>query len=465
MANLKIALIKNSFANGWGKISMLLFRLLQVPIFLHALGVEEYGRWLVLSSLPSWLTLANLGFGSVAANEMSMSIAANDTQRAKSIYSTTIALVAVIALVGTALITFFFPYIKWESFLNVPALRHKELTAAACFLSISVLLSFSAEAFGGRFRAARKAHIAVLINSFKPWAELLLTLLALQYGHGFNTIAFAILLSNVLYLLVFQWFSLNSMRSLRFGFASIETKMFRILFRKGVAFQAFPLGNALLFQGNILIVQSVLGPVAVALFGTARTLVRSVNQVFELVNQIIWPEFSLLLGAGDYVKVRKLHRLGVLASIISACLCVVALGLFGQWIYGLWTGKTISLSQPLLLIFLLPIPFNALWYTSSVVHMASNKHEGLAIRYLIATVIAVVACWLLAYSIGIEGAAVSTILVDFILIPYVLRKSLFITKDTWIDFIGGLADEFKMLMRLGIQFFLRKRNKKERSVE
>jgi O-antigen/teichoic acid export membrane protein len=97
--------------------------------------------------------------------------------------------------------------------------------------------------------------------------------------------------------------------------------------------------------------------------------------------------------------------------------------------------------------------------------MASNKHEGLAIRYLIATVIAVVACWLLAYSIGIEGAAVSTILVDFILIPYVLRKSLFITKDTWMDFIGGLADEFKMLMRLGIQFFLRKRSKKERSVE
>src|SRR5947208_3278487 len=100
---IKAALIRNALAGGWGKISSVFIRLVQVPLLLSVLGVEDFGRWLVLSSLPSLLALANLGFGTVAANEMSMAIAADDINKARRSLSTTLALVIGIAMVGSIL--------------------------------------------------------------------------------------------------------------------------------------------------------------------------------------------------------------------------------------------------------------------------------------------------------------------------------------------------------------------------
>lgn len=70
----KTALVRNALSGGLGKISIVCLRLVQVPLLLAGLGVDEYGRWLVLASLPSWLALANLGVGSVAISEMARAL-------------------------------------------------------------------------------------------------------------------------------------------------------------------------------------------------------------------------------------------------------------------------------------------------------------------------------------------------------------------------------------------------------
>lgn len=439
-----ISLIRNIIASGWGKISTIIFRLVQVPFLLVALGVDEYGRWLVLSSIPSWLVLANMGFGTIAANEMAMAVAANDLKYAKIILSTTLTLITGIAILGFFLITIISPFIPWDVVFNVPIKRHNELNRAVIYLALSVLISFFGEIYYGRFRAARKAHQGIFIYTFRPWVELLLMFITMQFSTQLNSLALAILLSTVIFTMCLQWLSRRGMPELSFSWNLIQKKNFISLFVKGFAFQAFPLGNALLFQGNLLIVQSILGPIAVALFGTVRTLVRSINQVLELINQVIWPELSYLIGASEFKKAARLHRLGVAISVFIACLCVIALSIFGQKMYTTWTGNTIKLQQNLLLLFLLPIPFNSLWFTSSVVHTASNQHEGLAIRYLFATIMSAFACGGLSYLIGIKGAAISTLLADLILIPYVLKQSLVLTHDTFDNFFYELSKEAKL---------------------
>ncbi len=437
----KVAIFQNALAGGFGRVSLLVFRVVQVPLLLSKLGVSEYGRWLVLSSFPMWLTLANLGFGIMASNEISMAMAAGNLPKARSMFSTSLALVGSIAVIGSIFAALVAPFIPWERFLGVSAGRHGELTAAVTYLAASVLVSFTAEAFGGRFRAARSAHVSMLINSLKPWLDLLAMIVVLRFSGRLDYLALGMLVATSIYLGAIQWLSWRSIPALSFSFREIHPSRFRDLFRKGIAFQAFPLGNALLFQGNLLVVQLILGPVAVALFGTARTLVRSINQLMELMSQIVWPELSHLLGAGDLARAARLHRLAVGASVASAGLSVVGLGFFGHTIYGWWTGKAISLPEHLLLLFLLPIPFNALWQTSSVVHVACNRHEGFAVRYLIGTSCAVFLCALLSHFYGINGAALSTLGADLILIPFVLKRSLELTGDSWIGFARGLRSE------------------------
>jgi len=296
----------------------------------------------------------------------------------------------------------------------------------------------------GRYRSARKTHVAIMIGSFFPWIDLLAIFITLQFTKSFSAMALSLLISITARVIIYGYISRRLMPDIYFSLKLVQVRRFKELFRKGLAFQAFPLGNALLFQGNLLIVQAILGPVAVTIFGTARTLVRTIAQALEMINQSIWPELSYLFGAGDFVKIARLHRIAVGVSIIVSLTGAFFLIFFGQTLYTFWLGKSLALSQHLLIFFLLPIPFNVFWFTSSVVHMATNQHEGLAKRYLVATCMSAVGCVVLSYLLGIEGAALSTLIADIVLIPYVLKKSLVLTKDTWSDFKTGLLYEGKM---------------------
>jgi O-antigen/teichoic acid export membrane protein len=442
---LKKALFKNFLAGGWGKISAVIFRLVQVPVLLSFLGVEDYGRWLVLYTLPSWLSLANLGFGSVAANDISIATGKGDLAKARTIFSSTLQVVMYIIAGGLLFILPATLFFDWEKFLQLPASRHNEILWVLVWFTLSTLLSFLGEIFQARFRAARKAHVYILLSSFRPWVELLAMIVLLQFTTRFDYLALAVLISTLIFIAAAQWISYRAMPELSYSSSQVEKGQLRNLFRKGLAFQAFPLGNALIYQGNIIVVQLILGPVAVAIFGSVRTLVRSINQMLELINQVMWPELSILFGKGDLFKAARLHRLGVVLSIGIALFFVAVLGVFGEKLFSFWTGGAFVLSKSLLLLFLLPILFNSLWFTSSVIHMASNNHEGLALRYLVAMCLAVAGCALLSYLFGLEGAAVSTVIADIILIPYVFRVSLALTGDTLENFMRGIKYEAQLI--------------------
>jgi O-antigen/teichoic acid export membrane protein len=445
--SLKKSLFKNSLASLSSKITVMLIRLLQVPLFISALGVSEYGHWLVISSLPAWLAISNLGFGSVAANDISMSVARGDFKNANRTFSTALVLITLIAILGSIIVALVVYLLPYNLFSNASVSSAYEIKLAIVWLSISVFVSFSSDILGGRLRAVNKAHEYIFISAVRPWLEFLGFFLILQFTNRFDYIALISAFTTILQVLIVALLSNGARTKVIFSIDNVHIEYIKELFKKGIAFQAFPLGNALLFQGNILVIQGVLGPVSVVLFSTARTLVRSINQLMEMINQVVWPEFSLMLGKKDYANAQRLHRIAVFASISAALISIVPLALWGVPIYKFWTGKSIAFNQTLLLLFLLPIPFNAIWYTSSVVHAACNKHEGLAMRYLIACSVSLLACYLLSLILGINGAATSTLFADIILIPFVLNKSILLTQDNWISFRKGMFNDTFLLIK------------------
>lgn len=434
-------LVKNSFAGVLSKISIVIFRLIQVPILLSALGKDDYGRWLILYSLPSWIMLANLGFGSVASNEIIIKKAEGDEEKSQLIYNLTFRLLGVILLLIVLIVSSTATFIDWTSFLKTNSERNNEIALSVIFFTFSTMISSFTELHYARIKAAQKSYLIPLLGSIRPWLELLTVLIVLQFSKRFDYLSFAILFTTCIHIVSTNIISFKLMPSVYFKGISYKFKDFNFLIKKGVAFQAFPLGNALLYQGNLLVIQIFLGPESVALFGTVRTLVRSVNQVIETINQITWPEISILFGEKNILKIAQLHRLSILTSFIAAVAFTSFLYITGQNIFNFWTKDNLILSNDLLLLFLIPIPFNALWVTSSVIHMASNKHEGLAIRYLAAMILAVMACCVFSYNFGIRGAAISTIVSDVVLIPYVFYNSLKILGETKKDFVGNFKRE------------------------
>ena len=229
------------------------------------------------------------------------------------------------------------------------------------------------------------------------------------------------------------------MPSLRLSVGGFDWRQVPSIFTKGMAFQAFPLGNALTFQGTLFIVQAALGPAAVAVFATARTVVRTVSQLIEILNQSTWSEFSHLIGAGDMRRAAALHRAALAVSITASSFGAIVLLLAGPWLYATWLGKSLIVSRELFAFFVISLPLNALYTTTSTVHMASNLHTQLAIRYLGATFLSLMLCYVLSSYFGIAGAAVSVSLTDALMLPFAIHRSIAITQDSERGFCAGLV--------------------------
>jgi len=137
---------------------------------------------------------------------------------------------------------------------------------------------------------------------------------------------------------------------------------------------AFPLGNALNIQGMRLVVGIALGPVAVSVFATLRTLSRVGFQLVQSVSSMIEPELGLAFGKGDKSLFRQIIRRScqiALWSTLAACLILLLAGEKTSWCLDSWPN--LDGLAPLCMAVLATV-INALWSTMLMAAYATNRH-------------------------------------------------------------------------------------------
>lgn len=425
------AVARNLLSQIWTRgVSNIGVRLLQVPLLLSALGQEDYGRWLVISIIPAWLTLLNLGAGTVAGNAMVMEVASGDLKAARKTYADAMSLTLRIAAVILPSLVLILLLVPPDLMPGMPGGRTTEASAGLMFLCLSVLMTFVSDIHATRLRAAGKAHVAAYLLSGQLWIELCFILLTLTIAPRFDLLGASNFLSTFLYAVATLALSRRALPGIRYTPAYSDRMGRWSLLKKGAIFQSFPLGHAILLQGQILVVHQTMGAASVAVFSTARTLVRLISQGLEMVNHSIWPEMSRLFGAGDLKGAARLHRTSVMTALLLSLSGAVVLWFSGPWLYGIWTHDMLAVDQSLLLPLLATIPAGAVWYTSGMVALSCNAYDGMASRFLVAATLSHLACWWLSMTVGLPGTALSPLIADAMMIPWVIGRSLELTGET-----------------------------------
>jgi O-antigen/teichoic acid export membrane protein len=234
---------------------------------------------------------------------------------------------------------------------------------------------------------------------------------------------------------------------LRRGFGHASMASVRVLAGPAFSFMAFPAGNALSMEGFLIVIGSVLGAPSVALFSPMRTLSRSAFQVIDSIKNGIWPEVSTAYGANDWDAARRLHRFACQAAFWLSSAFVGALLVFGPAVFHAWTRDRLALDFPMFRLLLVAVVVNSFWNTSSVVLVACNQHQGLAIRYLAGTAGALAIAYPLLERFGLPGAAVALVLCDLWMSFYVIRASNALLDENHWDFLRAMFD-FSMLRGL-----------------
>lgn len=345
-------IVSNGLANIVQKIVRIADQLLLVPFFLLHWGPAIYGEWLTLTIIPSVLAFSDLGFGSAVSNSFVLAYASGDKQKAANLKKSGFLIITASVLMGLILtVIALFICIKLQVF-EKSKINATQAMYAVAFMMIAKLLGFYTQLIEGFFRSARKAAVGSLLGSGNYLINILVGLIVLSLGYGVAIFAFSQFVIAIIYIILYSIIG-NKLINLDGYNGKILKSDIVDITKKGIGYLMTPIWQSVYFQGTTLVVRLTLGAETVAIFNTVRTVCRSVNQFFSIINASIFPDLQYEYGQGHIKKVQMFFRIAVIASMFIGLLGFLALSLWGLELYGWWTKSVLFVPNNVWNIFMI----------------------------------------------------------------------------------------------------------------
>ena len=439
-------------ANWFSRLSFAAIQFVQVPVFLHYWQESTFGEWLILSSIPTYLAFSTSGFGAVAGAEMTMAEARGDRDAALRSFQSCWWLILLIFAGLGGLAAALLALVPVARVLHLRGISEHDTKAIILYLGFSVLFAQVETLLQSAYRCVGRYSFGVLVKSGLTFFAVSSTLVPVVMHFGPRTAALVYAATSAGGTVLLALMVRLHIPWIRFGWHHASFAEIRRIAGPAFAFMGFPLGQALNQAGTLQAVGYALGPVAVVVFGTARTISRIALQIVQMVNFSYEPEFARAFAEkrtpeSRDAMMRTLNRRACQTALAFA-LCVVAVMLLGgPALLTHWTHGKVPPSRPLLAILLAVVVLFALWSTSSTMLTATNRHQRLATVYVAATVGTVAVSWAVALrfarlggNAGLYAVAASLLLAELAMNVYVLPATLKATQDTPGAFLRSLVE-------------------------
>jgi O-antigen/teichoic acid export membrane protein len=420
---LKRNILNNSIASIIQKAVRVLEQLLLVPFFISTWGVAYYGEWLTLTIIPSILAFSDFGIGTAAANSFVLKYASGEKKLAADIEKTGFIIISFMILLGIVLCLTVMMLCTHFDWFAKSLIHTDDAIKAVSFLMVVRFTVFYNQLFDAHFRATRRVALGINLNTMGSIISIVASIMVLLFKGNIVQYALWQLIGSVSFNLFF-WYIAISILDLRREYKGVYNKSFaKEIFTTGIGFVMIPAWQMLLFQGTTFIVRIILGPVSVAIFNTVRTLSRSVNQMYSIINVSIQPEMQYEIGANNMEKAQKIFIYAIRFSFILALIGVLFLVLFGLPFYNWWTQKALIPPVVMWYVFLTGILLNTVWWTAAVVYGAINKPYKMAVPGMIAAGATIIVFWFCCKIWGLNGAAVGCLVFEIMMLAYTLPVS------------------------------------------
>lgn len=402
--HMKRRIIAGIGANSFGMAIGIGIQLVSLPLFLHYWDTSTYGIWLMLSAIPSYLSMADVGMVTAAGNRMTMAMGKGDVPEANRVFQSAQMFMAIVC---GALALLVVPLVLWAP---LPGLETMDRRVALSALAVGVLAAL----FGGLseavFKSTKRYATGTMLGNYVRLGEWLGAMLGVMLVGSFAAVALSALAMRLIGVMTAMVLASKGRHGLSWGMHAADRAEIRAMVKPAVSFMAFPLANALSFQGVTLLVGALFGPVAVALFNTYRTIARVAVQVTAVLSHALWPEFSRLFGQGATAAIERLYRRTSLLGAAQSLFLSLVIYFVSPWLLQVWTHGAIEFVPLLMLLMLLYAAVAGTWHIPRVLLMATNQHINLAYWSLATGVLAVGLAWLMGSAFHLNGVATAMLM-------------------------------------------------------
>lgn len=418
---LRPGVIGNLGSNGFAQAVQIALQLLTVPLYSRFLGVERYGVWLLLISVPAYLAFSDFGLTAASAGDMTARVARGDLAGAAQTYRVMRRRLMIAGLCGAALLGM---VTALPGVLDFAAEACDGLPgfalAAMLFYSLGVLHcmgSFSAfRAMGGYAGAVYRMQAIIL-------AEVLAALGVAGAGGGLVLMAFAYAGVRIVGA-AWLWCELH--RHGRF-FLAPPTEHGRAghdaLAGPALAALILSLASMMTLQGAVGMVGALAGAIAVPAFAATRTMTRLPLQIALMLNLASLPEFAASKARGEEERAANHVALTVIALLVVLVPGAIALAIVGPALFEMWTGGSIHAPRALLGWMIAAMLANGAWVGLSNFLLSLNRQADFSPAYLALVMIGgAAAIWVLPVH-GAVGAAFIVAMIDCAMLGLVLHQT------------------------------------------
>src|SRR5690606_7988998 len=271
----KLRIIKGMSANVITQGTSMVIQFSLIPIFLNFWGIELYGDWILLYSVPAYLSFVDLGFGMTSSTLIAKSLSNRNYNEALKIFQSTL---FVTCLVGTILMLICLltsHLLNLGSLLGIYSFSTNEVSWTFFLLVAYVVIGQQLGIFIGVYNYNNKFHFIANVNSGARLMEFFGVALTVIFTKSILIVSLVMLIIKIFHLAYVVLDSTRLSPWMKISFMDRDIKYIKSQLMPSLSLLLYPISFAILTQGVSILIGTTLGNANLVLFNTVRTFINS----------------------------------------------------------------------------------------------------------------------------------------------------------------------------------------------
>lgn len=336
-ARTKLA-IRNIIGSLFVKGGSVFISLLLVPLTIKYVNATQYGIWLALSSIIAWFSFFDIGLGNGLKNKLAEALAKDDKELAKTLVSTTYAILCLLVLAFVVIFLVVHHFVNWSAVLSLPAAMEPELRNLISLVFILFCLQFILQTIVVILTAHQQVSTASFLSFLGNLLSLAFIFILTKTTEG-NLLYLGLAFSAtplVVYFFSSLFYFKTKYRLIAPSFKSINFSYSRILMGLGVKFFVIQIAAIILYQTTNILLLKLYDADEVTSYNINYKYFGIITMVFSIVMSPFWVAFSDAYHKNDipWIKqtINKLLKIWALISAGGLLMLLVSIPVIKFWV-------------------------------------------------------------------------------------------------------------------------------------
>lgn len=321
---------------GWSAVVVLLM----VPATLHCLGEYKNGIWLTISSLLLWIDNMDIGLGNGLRNKTAEYMAHGESERTRSLISSTFAMLTCIILPTMLLLLLLIAACDPYQIFNATPDKAPHLEHVLMMTVILVCTSFVFKLIGNFYMGLQLPAVSNLLIALGQTLALIGTYIVLWSGsHSLMLIAIVNTAAPlIVYLLAYPYTFFYKYPQLRPSFRLIDFKEAKAVINMGVQFFIMQISSVVLFMTSNILISNLFSPEMVTPYQITYRYFSIMLVIFTVICMPFWNATTDAYQRNDIAWIRNATR-KLRLMIVGIILCFIVMIVLSDTVYAIWIDR------------------------------------------------------------------------------------------------------------------------------